>query len=124
MNYVTVWGQDDQKKRLVEDVAFFCIDELMPRMETLDICIDMCDDDMETADGYCMSVDKRKFEILIDPRLEGDDLITAVCHEMVHVKQYARGEITAEAELLPYFDRPFEKEAYDMQEKLLAKYNS
>tara|TARA_Y100000592_G_C5262807_1_gene218129 strand:+ start:84 stop:263 length:180 start_codon:yes stop_codon:yes gene_type:complete len=49
-----------------------------------------------------------------------EDLITAVFHEMVHVRQSERGE---EMDFtLDYLDRPFEKEAYKLQESMLEKY--
>ena len=49
-----------------------------------------------------------------------DDLITAVFHEMVHVRQSERGEKMDFT--LDYLDRPFEQEAYKLQESMLQKY--
>ena len=107
-------------------------------MKTLAINVELLDD-MDGADGYCLCVDSRTFEIQIDSRLEGDDFITALCHEMVHVKQYARGEtkdvnqftkawkgeeyIAMYSTVKEYMALPWEAEAYKLQEELCEKYH-
>ena len=126
MNVVSVWGVDDAKCELIERVAYFCIDELLPRITTLDICIDTDIGD-ENADGFCLANSKREFEIFIDGELEGDDLITAVAHEMVHVAQTAQGRLPVNGResyktVEEYLDLWFEKEAYKLQEILLTKF--
>jgi len=126
MNIVTVWGDDDAKCELIERVAYFCIDELMPRITTLDIYIDTEIGD-ENADGFCLAQTKRQFEILIDGDLEGDDLVTAVAHEMVHVAQQAQNRLPINGRETyethdQYLNLWFEKEAYELQEILLTKY--
>ena len=58
-------------------------------------------------------------------------MVTALCHEMVHVKQFARKEMVDGVETgvarwksktIPldtnYWDLPWEKEAYRMEKKL------
>lgn len=126
MNIVSVWGDDDAKCELIERVAYFCIDQLMPRMKTLDICIDTEIGD-ENADGFCLANSKRQFEILIDGDLEGDDLVTAVCHELVHVSQISQGRLSINERetyetVEQYLNLWFEIEAYQLQEILLTKY--
>jgi len=141
MNLVSAWGSTEEKRNLVEEVAQFCIRELMPRMKTLDICI-MLSEDMDGADGYCLNRTNREFELEIDSRLEDDDLVSCVCHEMVHVKQHARGElkdipntlalkkwkgndwIAMYSTVEEYIALPWEEEAYIMQEVLLEKFNA
>ena len=60
------------------------------------------------------------------------ELVTTVCHEMVHIKQYARNEMTDEcvqfgaatwkgrkvSPKVSYYDLPWEKEAYRLQDSL------
>ena len=124
MNGISVYGTNYYKRKLTECVVDFCIEKLIPRMKTLDIYIDL-DNNMDTADGYCYSVNPREFVLQIDNRLKGDDFITAVCHEMVHVKQYAKGELTekgAVQTLEEYLELWYEKEAYKMQEILLEQF--
>ena len=137
MNQVSAWGSTQFKRTTAELVVNFCIEQLMPRMKTLDICVQLSND-MEHADGYCLAVDKREFVIEIDSRLKGDDFITALTHEMVHVKQYARGEtkdvnmftkswkgeefIAAYSTVDEYMALPWEAEAYKLQEVLCNEY--
>ena len=69
----------------------------------------------------------------IDKRLEGDDFITCVLHELVHVKQQFKGELKEMKGIekmwkgevyigIDYLNLPWEKEAYHMQEVLLDEY--
>jgi hypothetical protein len=69
----------------------------------------------------------REFEIEVSKDLSLRDFVTTICHEMVHVKQYARNEMTDTGmrwkskrvpEKTKYYDLPWEKEAYRMQDKL------
>ena len=137
MNLVSAWGSTHFKRTTAEMVVNFCIERLMPRMKTLDICVQLSND-MDHADGYCLAVDNREFVIEIDSRLKGDDFITALTHEMVHVKQYARGEtkdvntftkswkgdeyISMYSTIDEYMALPWEAEAYQLQEVLCNEY--
>lgn len=137
MNTIMAWGGSHFKRTTAELVAQFCVEKLMPRMKTLDICIQLSDD-MDGADGYCLAVNPREFVIEVDSRLKGDDFITAITHEMVHVKQYARGEtkdvneftkswkgdeyIAMYSTVDEYMALPWEKEAYELQESLCSAY--
>ena len=137
MNTIMAWGGSHFKRTTAELVAQFCVEKLMPRMKTLDICIQLSDD-MDGVDGYCLAVNPREFVIEVDSRLKGDDFITAITHEMVHVKQYARGEtkdvneftkswkgdeyIAMYSTVDEYMALPWEKEAYELQESLCSAY--
>lgn len=52
------------------------------------------------AEGYCNPVDfgrkHRMFEIGINPKMSRHKMLQCLAHEMVHVKQYARGELRTE----------------------------
>ena len=136
MNDIQAFGSTKSKRTLAEDVAYFCIDQMMPRMKTLDINIHL--DKISEADGYCLAVTDREFNLEIEKTLDEEDFITAICHEMVHVKQFARGEtqdiniftkrwkgteyLSAYSTVDEYINLPWEKEAYKMQEELLQKW--
>ena len=136
MNDIEVHGSFKSKRRLTEEVIHFCIQEMMPRMETLDIYVNL--DKLPEADGYCLAITNREFHLEIEKTLTEDDFITAVCHEMVHVIQFARGEtkdvnlftklwkgaeyLSAYSTIDEYMKLPWEKEAYEMQEILLKKF--
>ena len=57
------------------------------------------------------------------------DVVKTICHEMVHIKQYLRKELTMDGmkwkgkdtSNVSYIDQPSEKEAYILQEKLYQK---
>ena len=141
MNTIGVFGgKTAEQAELAYSVVEFCINRLMPRMKTLDVCVELSDD-MESADGYCLAVDNREFVIEIDSNLEDDDFITAITHEMVHVKQHARNELKDCKELAlkkwkgeehialyttveEYMNLPWEEEAYRLQEVLLNEYKA
>jgi len=137
MNRVGTWGGTKKQRDLVYDVVMHCIDVMMPRMRTLEICIDLMK--LDECDGYCLARDNREFEIQIDKTLRGDDFITAITHEMVHVKQHAKGELKDTDQLVlkkwkgeefiamystvdEYMSLPWEEEAYRMQEELLESF--
>lgn len=93
--------------------------------------------DREGIYGDCIWEDTdirpREFTIRLDKNLEGKDFLTTLCHEMIHVKQYARNELRQLSRApvhrwhkeyisddTEYFDRPWEIEAHDLEE-VLAK---
>jgi hypothetical protein len=49
--------------------------------------------------------------------------MTAIFHEFVHIKQDVRKEYPiGEISDIPYFDRPWEIEAYALQEEMLKRF--
>ena len=77
-----------------------------------------------TSYGLCEAIDNRNF--IIDVALYGNWLST-LAHELVHVKQFARGELNEgltrwknkNHEKTEYWDQPWEKEARRLQQKLM-----
>ena len=81
------------------------------------------------AYGYCLSLDKRTFELEIEKKLNLKTLLTTVAHEMVHVKQYARAELTEgtwQGKLInpnqSYWDRGYEIEAHGREYGLFVRW--
>ena len=123
MMYSVIGGKKKQRE-LVFDVAAFCLQKLMPRLKKLEIEFQL-NNLKDRAVGYCMmGDDNRTFEIEVDKKLDVEEMITTVCHEMVHVKQYVRNElgINDNHDGQNYFDLPYEKEAYKLQETLLKQF--
>ena len=122
MIYVHSYGSNIQKRRLVEDVAWWFIDKQLPRYKNLDIQIDLIK--LNDVDGSGVDYGQNEFEIEIDKRLRGDDLATCVLHELIHVEQHLRNlyDINKCDESMPYLDRPYEKDAYERSEILLKEY--
>lgn len=96
---ITVKGGSASQKKHIPSVINFCVNKLMPRMTGLDITIKLKDLSKEGVCGYCMAVDgprpdrPREFELELDSKMPMRKLLVTLCHEMVHVKQYARGEL-------------------------------
>ena len=89
----------------------------------------------DDVNGWCYHVDGNACHIEIDKRQKGDDFITCVLHELVHVKQFLKRELVdtngleskwkGEAYLyIDYYNLPWEKEAYHLQEVLLKEYKN
>lgn len=121
MNIVAAWGD---RAEWAEEIVHFCINELMPRMKTLDITVDITESD---ACGYCLAVNKREFVVEVNEELSDVDFLGTICHEMVHVKQYAKGELKVDhkpeyASQEEYENVWYEKEAYEKEVILCQKF--
>ena len=88
--------------------------------------------------GLCEPADAgryhREFDISLDSTMSQKSILEALCHEMVHVKQYARGELKEritqsrvetywqgklqDPDALDYWDRPWEIEAHGRERGL------
>ena len=119
-NYIEVnlgKGVSDARKVLTEEIVRWCIRQLLPKVRTLDITVDLLDELDGGADGYQWSgEDNRQHFIEINENQYYDDFVTAVMHEMVHVKQDYRKDKR------PIEDR--EKEAYEQQEILFERWKN
>ena len=94
----------------------------------------------EKAYGYCHIIDDdlnkpRQFMIELDASMKYafDDILTWLAHEMVHLKQFVRGELfdyeTGRVQWksksfgrVHYDDQPWEKEAYRLESQLYEKF--
>mgnify|MGYP003386471167 FL=1 len=135
MNYINVIGSTKMKRALVESAVIFCISELMPRMRTLEIEVNIKNLKSEGVAGWCYEGDNnRDFYIDVDKSLTGAELLCTVCHEMVHVWQSATRKMKDMTfgrkmymgkvydDTTAYEDEPWEIEAYAMQGDLLKKF--
>jgi len=128
MNIIEVTGGNKFQRAIAEKVVHEMISALLPRVRTLDINVEI---KKLTGDavGWCLMCDDagKEFEIEVSKDLTLKDFVTTLCHEMVHVKQYYRKEMDGIsmrwkkkkiADKTGYYDLPWEKEAYRMQDKL------
>lgn len=131
MNTISIKGGRAAQRELIVDVISFCLSRLLPRHRTIDIDVSITKSD-GIADGYMWAGDtNREFFMQIDKTLSVPKIIRTVCHEMVHVKQHVRGECDLEGKRwksrkisskTDYFDLPWEKEAFKMQDELAVEY--
>ena len=98
MNTVEISGGHKYQRKLCDSVINYTIKKLLPRLRTLEINVELTNI-LDDATGYCMIGDNnREFYIEIDKKLNLKDMVLTICHEMVHVKQYARNEKAIESE--------------------------
>tara|TARA_B100002019_G_C21239915_1_gene584935 strand:- start:600 stop:1016 length:417 start_codon:yes stop_codon:yes gene_type:complete len=111
---------------LIKDVVEQSLATLMPKRKNpifIDIEIAL-DEDLGDAEAMIHQEDDDTFFLAISQSaLEGptDDLVTLLIHEMVHVRQYIRKQITDQPynNFEEYISLPYEIEAYKLQEELL-----
>jgi hypothetical protein len=129
--FVEVIGGNQSQKKHVHKMVEFCVKTLMPKMNNLDITVNLTTP--KGAMGYCCETDdNRTFEIEADKSQSLRNLLETVAHEMVHVKQYARRELhpdkhvwmgkTVNPDDVNYWDQPWEIEAHGRQLGLFIRY--
>lgn len=140
---ITVTGGSRKQREYVNGIAAFCLHKLMPRMNDLEINIKLRKfTGKNTAYGYCMPTDDyetydrpREFELEINSAVRLRRLLETVAHEMVHVKQFARGELYQGIRVnkhrwqgewlddnIDYWDLPWEIEAHGREVGLFVRW--
>lgn len=128
---IRVKGGTKSQQKYTRSMVKFCIKTLMPRMKTLDITVQL--KSPNGAMGYCLELDdNRTFEIEVDRKLRMRKLLETIAHEMVHVKQFARREVTPELNTwygktynpkkISYWDLPWEIEAHGREAGLFVRW--
>ena len=130
------------QRELAREVIDFMAQKYMPRIKTLSVKVVGEDLTGENIDGDCDFIDvesrvPREFLIRIDRNLSITDFICTLIHEMIHVKQWAKGEMRdlwryratrswkgdrIDMIKVKYRDHPWEKEAYKLQDKLTEEF--
>lgn len=108
---------------LITEALWFAKEKLLPRHKNLDIEINLkkkLDVDGNVIDGDY----NRHFIMEVRKCQDRDDLLTTIFHEFTHIAQYVKGnDIFALAyDDVDYLDRWYEKEAFEMQERLLTEF--
>ena len=114
-----------KEQRIIENALWFAKNRLLPRHKIDEIEIESVKN--LGVFGDCYDTDDRSFHIRIDKNLSEEDLLTTIFHEFVHIKQHIRNEYDLFAinnDNVSYFDRPYEIEAFRVQEELLEEYNN
>jgi hypothetical protein len=142
---VIVTGSGARKREMVESIAEFCIDTMMPRLkDKLDINIKLIPrlTENEGLAGDCIWEDPscnrpREFTMRVDCTQSYQAMLETVAHEMVHVKQYARGELKdlsrsnkyckwhgkeVNYKSVHYYDQPWEIEAHGREKGLFVRW--
>lgn len=124
---IAIHGTDDTDLiDVIERAATFAKFKLFPKTESVVLDIEVVDGDSNS--GASWDNGDREFSIVID---RGKDFLITLFHEMIHVKQYLKKELvdlphfqvkwkgyTYSKDYFPYENRPWEIEAYAMEEDL------
>jgi len=136
MIVLEIQGGTNKEQRMAFDAVNFAIKKLMPRKRNLSVEITITDIPGD-ADAYHCCIDKGEHEIEVQSGLIEEDFMTAVFHEMVHVRQHERGLLKDHGirkawkgeeyigiydTVDTYMNLPWEEEAYRLQEELYNKW--
>lgn len=136
---IFVSGGSRTQRKYAESIAQFCFDKLMPRQQNLDVNIIIKSFGKDDNYGYCLPVDDgdrpREFEIEVNKKVKLRRFLETIAHEMVHVKQFARGELYESTRQgkhrwqgywidrdPDYWDRPWEIEAHGREVGLFVRW--
>lgn len=141
---INVKGGKASQKKYIKSIVQFCQKMLMPRMNSLEITVVLKDLSKSNVYGYCTSdpegdadrLDRpRSFEIEIHSKMKLRRTLETICHEMVHVKQYAQGELYQSGVSAKhrwqgswldkdpeYWDQPWEIEAHGRETGLFVRW--
>lgn len=128
---VSIKGGNKSQKKHVKSMVEFCVKKMMPRMRNLEFNIRIKPFGKDDSWGYCIPADyadqhrPREFDIEINNQAKLRRMLETVAHEMVHAKQFARGELYESARTHKhrwqgkwltkepgYWDQPWEIEAH------------
>lgn len=132
MILISLRGGTKTQRNLTEDAARYFIKQLLPRHRSLSVDIHIHNILKEDAAGYCLQVNRKEFEIELHNRGTLYEYLSYLAHELVHLKQYALGELRfkymkqywmgEDMTGLNYNKQPWEVEAWDLQYKLVKEY--
>ena len=129
MFYIDFVGRIAQKKRIekyINDILYF----YMPRIRRLVHIEITIVNECEDLYGVCWG-DKQSIEItLVRKGLTLDEMMQNLAHELVHAKQYLKGELSPYKHMwkgkdystYSYTTLPWEEEAYNNEEELYRLY--
>lgn len=141
---ITVKGGSSNQQKRIKSIVEFCVNKMMPRMYNLEIRVKLKDLTKAGAYGFCLadpdgdaerSDRPRVFELEIHRKMKLRKILETVAHEMVHVKQYARGELYYSQRVEKnrwqgkyisnnqnYWDHPWEIEAHGREAGLFIQW--
>ena len=115
-----------KQQQIIERALWFAKSYLLPRHRIDEIEIESVKG--LQAHGDCYDSDYRSFVIRVNKELSEQDLLTTIFHEFVHIKQHIKREFGGDVfaisnEEVAYEDRPYEIEAFRLEQEMLEEYN-
>ena len=125
--FIEFRNTNKKRQRTIEDALWFAKSYLLPRHKIDEIEIESWKD--LPHDGDCYDADDRSFIIRVNKDLSKEDLLTTIFHEFVHIKQHIKKEFGGDVfgisnEEVAYMDRPYEIEAFRLEQEMLEEYNN
>ena len=125
--FIEFRNTNKKKQRTIEDALWFAKSYLLPRHKIDEIEIESWKD--LPHDGDCYDADDRSYIIRVNKDLSKEDLLTTIFHEFVHIKQHIKKEFGGDVfgisnEEVAYMDRPYEIEAFRLEQEMLEEYNA
>tara|TARA_B000000557_G_C20807185_1_gene458248 strand:- start:889 stop:1269 length:381 start_codon:yes stop_codon:yes gene_type:complete len=120
---IEINNANKKEEFLITEALWFAKEKLLPRHKNLDIEINLkkkLDVDGNVIDGDY----NRHFIMEVRKCQDRDDLLTTIFHEFTHIAQYVKGNdiFALDNCEVDYLDRWYEKEAFEMQERLLTEF--
>lgn len=132
-----------ERNRIAKQAVRFCLDKFFPKISDK-IAVEVVGGSSSLEDyghhATCEPQDwekrlPREFKIDIDPKMDNMEFMQSLMHEMVHIKQYARGELrytkdghgvwngySYDDEVHDYYDLPWEIEAHGREAGLVYQF--
>lgn len=133
MIYLEVLGQVKKRKQ-VHEFCHSVLSELMPSLRRdVDITVQFVKSCEDQEAGFCVG-DRGQVEITIakssqDELYEFSEQLVTLCHELVHAKQFLKGELEnnkvwkgVDLSFLPLSQHPWEIEAFEKEQILYEKH--
>ena len=137
--WISVEKGSKAKRELIQDLSWFLAQKLLGKRLMNNVEIEIEFKRNLGAHGFCSWADDnnrpRAFTVEIDSSLGLEEVGLTLCHEFVHVKQFAKGELKdlfkggykqmwkgKDYSNTPYSHQPWERQAYRMQDKLWEEY--
>jgi len=125
--FIEFRNTNKKRQRTIEDALWFAKSYLLPRHKIDEIEIESWKD--LPHDGDCYDADDRSYIIRVNKDLSKEDLLTTIFHEFVHIKQHIKKEFGGDVfgisnEEVAYMDRPYEIEAFKLEQEMLEEYNN
>jgi len=141
--YIEFTGRISKTKRIrIEDIINFCAVELLTKKDWNGLEIEVKMKSLKGFCGFCDYVDNnvnpKSFLLEIAKDITGEELEKTVMHEMVHVKQYVKGELKERYKPNHHLiwhkevfaageyeeNVPWEVEAFKLENKLFERFNN
>ena len=142
---IIVKGGSARQRMYVESIAAFTLNHLKPRMKSIILNIQIKSFGKDETLGYCLPDDNadqdrpREFTIEINRTSRLRRMLETVAHEIVHAKQFARGELywssvkgqnrwqgkwlsNSKKAVKDYWDNPWEIEAHGRECGLFVRW--